>query len=121
MAKYSWITLTIFIFVFVWCALLLSVFLPDSTSSVGKDSKIVNVVKDEKFEVEGGRVEIENNIIEPKRYKIDELRYDPPPLEEIRRNMTLYLHTLHSTLGAMAGPTVDAESVWEVVLSVLLD
>lgn len=45
--------------------------------------------------------------VEPPRAK------GPIPLAEIEKNMTLYLQTLHSRLGALAGPTVTAEKVWE--------
>lgn len=38
------------------------------------------------------------------------------PLEEIERNMTFYLHTLHARLHALAGPHVDAVDVWEEYL-----
>jgi len=54
----------------------------------------------------------------PQRYKKKEDRDEPYPLEEVEKNMTLYLHTLHSRLGALAGPEVDAEIVWETFLDV---
>jgi len=42
----------------------------------------------------------------------------PPGLDEVRRNLTLYLHTLHDRMGALASTTVDPEVVWETYLSV---
>ncbi len=52
----------------------------------------------------------------PPKQTQDEGLLDPPPLEEIRANMTYYLHTLHSRLGALAGPNVDAAEVWDAYL-----
>lgn len=43
---------------------------------------------------------------------------DMPPLAEIEANLTTYLHTLHSRLGAIAGPKVQAVNVWETFLDV---
>jgi hypothetical protein len=43
---------------------------------------------------------------------------DPPSVDEIKRNMTRYLHTLHSTLGSLAGPGASGEIVWEAFLNV---
>jgi Glycosyltransferase (GlcNAc) len=40
----------------------------------------------------------------------------PAPLAEIERNLTFYLHTLHTRLKALAGPHVDAVDVWEEYL-----
>jgi Glycosyltransferase (GlcNAc) len=54
----------------------------------------------------------------PKRYEVLEKFDDPPPLAEIERNLTLYLHTLHDRLGALAGPKVDAPIVWETYLEI---
>jgi hypothetical protein len=59
---------------------------------------------------------IEKKIDLPRRYEIENRLVAPPPMEEIERNMSLYLHTLHSTLGNMAGPTVNALEVWETFL-----
>ncbi len=59
---------------------------------------------------------IDNKISLPRRYEIEDRLVSPPPMEEIERNMTLYLHTIHRTLGDMAGPTVNALEVWETFL-----
>ena len=52
----------------------------------------------------------------PKRYKSVETLVEPPSLDEIKRNMTHYLHEIHSRLGALAGPHVDAMRVWDEYL-----
>ena len=52
----------------------------------------------------------------PSRYTITEDLRDGPPLEEVRRNLTTYLHTLHKNLGDMAGMHVDPMDVWEKYL-----
>lgn len=52
------------------------------------------------------------------RYDIEATEMPPAPLAEIERNMTVYLHTLHSRLGALAGPNVDSLEVWETFLEV---
>ena len=54
----------------------------------------------------------------PKRYTPATHIEPPPPLEEIRANMTVYLHELHSKLEALAGPRVSALTVWETFLDV---
>eukprot|EP00596_Hydrurales_sp_CCMP1899_P002197 CAMPEP_0119042790 /NCGR_PEP_ID=MMETSP1177-20130426/16162_1 /TAXON_ID=2985 /ORGANISM="Ochromonas sp, Strain CCMP1899" /LENGTH=494 /DNA_ID=CAMNT_0007009807 /DNA_START=112 /DNA_END=1593 /DNA_ORIENTATION=+ len=127
MGRISWFTIAIIIFVFVWCALFLSVFLPDSKSNV-EDRRIS--ISEEKLPLDIGTVlapdsqesvekrEEVDTVLEPRRYHLEEQHYDPPPLSEIERNMTLYLHTLHARLGALAGPTANAEKVWEEYLDV---
>ena len=123
MAKISWINVTACVFVIVWGSLFLSVLIPsespnirsgdasNSADSLGVGSHIDAAV--------GRRIsDPENEMIEPKRYKTTEIRYDPAPLEEVRKNMTLYLHTLHASLSAMAGPSVNAETVWESFLDI---
>lgn len=57
-------------------------------------------------------------LIQPKRYIPEEEQLDPPPIEEVRKNMTIYLQTLHKRLGDLAGPTVTATSAWETFLDV---
>ena len=52
----------------------------------------------------------------PKRYNIPEKYENPYSLAEVERNLTLYLHTLHERLAALAGPKVHAEIVWETFL-----
>ena len=59
-----------------------------------------------------------NRPIIPNRYDFKETIYEPAPMEEIERNMTLYLQTLHTRLLKMAGPKVDALQVWEAYLDV---
>lgn len=58
------------------------------------------------------------SIKQPKRYNYEEKLYEPPSLKEIEHNVTYYLKTLHARLGALAGPTVDAQAVWETYLDV---
>ena len=59
-----------------------------------------------------------DNIILPKRIKKSESYGAFPPLAEVERNLTLYLNTLHSKLGSLAGPKVTAVDVWETFLEV---
>lgn len=42
----------------------------------------------------------------------------PAPMAEVERNMSLYLHTLHSRLSAIAGPTVTALKAWDTFMDV---
>lgn len=124
MGKISWFTIAIVIFVFVWCSLFLSVFLPDSKSSVGERKIAISeeISTDVKLPLDSQETvekrEEVDTVLEPRRYHLEEQHYDPPPLSEIERNMTLYLHTLHSRLGALAGPNANAERVWEEYLDV---
>ena len=55
--------------------------------------------------------------MERKAYKGERFE-DPPPLEEISRNISVYLNTLHHRLGAIAGPKVEAAEIWETFLDV---
>ena len=50
------------------------------------------------------------------RYEDQDTLVPPAPLAEIERNLTFYLHTLHTRLKALAGPHVDAVDVWEEYL-----
>ena len=43
---------------------------------------------------------------------------EPYPLVEVERNITLYLNTLHYRLKAISGPTVTALKVWDTFLDV---
>lgn len=52
----------------------------------------------------------------PRRYSREEQMAEPPSLDEVRANMTHYLHTLHQTLGDLAGPSVSALEVWDTYL-----
>jgi [Skp1-protein]-hydroxyproline N-acetylglucosaminyltransferase len=54
--------------------------------------------------------------LSPNRYKLTRAVYPPPPIEEIERNMTIYLQALHSKFSVMTGPKVDALEVWETYL-----
>lgn len=124
MAKINWVTVTVCVFVIVWGSLFLSVLLPNESRSdseyheVEPNSASLGVGSHIDTAVGRKIVEPENEFLEPRRYHSSEIRYDPAPIEEVRKNMTLYLHTLHSTLSAMAGPTVNAESVWEAYLDI---
>lgn len=44
-----------------------------------------------------------DDIKEPNRYIKPQKFDEPPSLEEISRNLTYYLHTIHNRLGALAG------------------
>ena len=52
----------------------------------------------------------------PARRATTETLLEPPSLDEIRANLTIYLHTLHANLKALAGPHVDAIDVWDEYL-----
>lgn len=65
--------------------------------------------------------EIEDLVQEPRRYHVSSEWIEPPPLSEIEKNLTYYLHTLHSRLAALAGPTVTAPIVWETYLDVTVN
>lgn len=124
MAKINWINISIIVFSLVWCSLFISVFLPEATVKNNEtfseeatvDTLTVDTLEDGKDAV--ARIEVESEMLEPKRFHLTEAHHEPAPLEEIRANMTLYLHTLHAKFVSMAGPTVDAESVWEAYLDI---
>lgn len=125
MAKISWITITVVIFVLVWCSLFLSVFLPGSPNNNVEEAAIVEEPSAGSLGVGshieaavGKKIEPENEMLEPRRYQLENVKYDPAPLEEIQKNMSLYLHTLHASFASLAGPTVTAEGVWESYLDI---
>lgn len=43
---------------------------------------------------------------------------EPPSLDEVRRNISEYLRILHSRLGAISGPHVEAPEIWDTFLDV---
>jgi [Skp1-protein]-hydroxyproline N-acetylglucosaminyltransferase len=50
----------------------------------------------------------------PHRTPLDGSNFNPPPsLQEIRTNITQYLFSIHKRLGALAGPNVEAEEIWD--------
>eukprot|EP00981_Chlorochromonas_danica_P002708 scaffold537_cov180-Ochromonas_danica.AAC.13 len=50
----------------------------------------------------------------PTFYSLNEKLLEPPPLEDIAANMSIYLHRLHDRFHSLAGPGVTPEKVWEV-------
>jgi Glycosyltransferase (GlcNAc) len=150
MFRVSWVSVSVAIFVFVWFALFLSVFLPSDsplprtsesdtdTSGVLRERKLsvpleANEAKssvpsvrvnlrsqggDKDQAVEGKVGGSTDSVNLPRRYNIDAINEEPVSLEEVRKNMTNYLHTLHERLASMAGPTVRAEAVWDAYLDV---
>ena len=52
-------------------------------------------------------------ITPPTRYSTDKNLLEPPPIDEIERNMTLYLHTLHTELSKLQGPKAIPIDIWE--------
>jgi len=59
-----------------------------------------------------------DNLQSPRRYDIPEKLFEPAPLDEVRKNLTIYLQAMHKRLGDMAGPRVDALNVWDAFLDV---
>ncbi len=122
----------VFLFIFIWFSLLMSVM--DNKDSP-KVKKSFDVADHSPHVIESTRVNPDRNAIsdaniphnfemklkEPRRYELADTFSNPAPMAEIERNMTLYLTTLHRRLTALAGPTVDALEVWETFLEVTRD
>jgi [Skp1-protein]-hydroxyproline N-acetylglucosaminyltransferase len=62
----------------------------------------------------------ETKLTIPKQYEVKDELIDPPPMDEIKANMSLYLHTIHQKFAALAGPTVTAEAVWDAFVDVTM-
>ena len=110
--------LTTIVFFVLWLLLLYTV-LHGSSSPVLKSSvstKRLTTANQENTDglVPAGRKELKL----PRRYVLPEDRLPPPPLDEIKRNLTSYLHTLHRRILDLAGPKVDALSVWDAYFDV---
>jgi hypothetical protein len=130
--KFSFGIITIFFFIFcLWCVLLYSVFNPSSNKSLDNNNNNNNnnqpetIVIEEKSEIIHGNIRGNSNDISIKEIKLPKRYHQPenpiqeqPTLKEVEQNMTLYLRTLHSRLGDIAGPTVDAELAWETFFDV---
>jgi hypothetical protein len=57
-------------------------------------------------------------IPQPRRHQVPVVSDLPPSLEEVKTNISIYLHTLHSRLAAIAGPQIDPVVAWETFLEV---
>ena len=110
-----------FVFIGAWCLLLFSLFSGPSTNLDVPEKALNNKIISNKVETEskdGSKSAVANllrkeKIIVPRRYVEVEKTLPPPPLEEVKKNMTLYLQTLHKRLADLAGPTVTAQLVWD--------
>ncbi len=128
MAPPTWILVSFAILLFVWCALLFSVFSSNRgpqqllvVEEVGHGSLRVAESRTEEVNVQipSASKGMDRFEIQPKKQiKRLELQADPPSLAEIERNMTLYLRTLHSALQATAGPAASAQKTWDAFFDV---
>lgn len=95
----SIVTMTFLFFLAVWSVLLYNVFvgvvLSNENNDVEADIRKLDVPLAKSLHIE-----------------------EAVPLDEVRKNLTHYLQTMHKRLGALAGPTVDAAAVWETYLDV---
>lgn len=107
------------IFVGAWVYLLYSIFFTSNEVSKPIQSDISNNFA---IAVDGnkggatrstGKIFRKENIIEPKIYFEEEPYDGPPDMDEVTKNVTLYLQTLHERLEALAGPTVTGQAVWD--------
>ena len=139
--KVFYVTVSAALFVLLWIALFISVFLPSGNNNTEHEStnegkrndamRKLSLMNEEETNknnlrkvpegidplVEAGEQQ-QDGVQTPRRYPLEETIYNPPSMDEVRKNMTLYLHTLHSRLASLAGPTADAETVWDAYLDV---
>ena len=115
------VTVSLSAFAIVWIWLLYSVFF----SSGRTEQKVVTpTIQMELSQIKNNIKiplnpnSIKQNIISPKRYKDDISTLAPPSVEEIKKNMTLYLQTLHGRIRDIAGPTVTGQKIWDTFLEV---
>lgn len=93
-----------------------------------KQSRLITPNSQESQQSAFAAADLENlsNIILPRRSDIDgwdhafhsEKNIEPPPLTEIARNLTFFLHSLHHRLQALASTSIDSTIVWETYLDV---
>lgn len=123
----KWILLitTSLVLVISWLGLIISVFYSNDNGN-SNISKTIPLQYIDTTSISSSLLEEKNNnpikhiddIKLPQRIKKSEPYEASPPLSEVQRNLTLYLNTLHSKLGALAGPKVTAEEIWETFLEV---
>ena len=114
------VTLALVVITVVWFALLGNLLLSSEPSSGGGSIDSPSSHETRQGSLLGGvqgSLGTQNEKIQlPNRYMITEDLSDGPPLDEVRKNLTIYLHTLHKNLGDMAGKHVDPMDVWEKYL-----
>lgn len=54
----------------------------------------------------------------PRRFRSLAPRSDPPPLAEIERNLTLYLHSLHDAFEKLQGAKAVPVDIWEAYINI---
>jgi len=54
----------------------------------------------------------------PPRFRASDALASPPPLEEIERNITVYLSSLHAAFAKLQGSKAVPVDIWEAYLSV---
>jgi hypothetical protein len=109
-----WVGLTLLICFTLWISLLYSILTDGgNVSAIDETKAILNPF------TRNNRVGtiVNANIMERLVHKV-EIFSEPPPLEEVRRNISEYLSTLHNRLGAISGPKVEAPLIWDTFLDV---
>ncbi len=97
---------------------------PFDRESLGNNRENHNVISNQNLRAKNPSL-IVNNLpqISRKPAFIEEV-YDPPPLSEIEKNITVYLHTIHKRFTELAGPSVDpmevVENYYEITKNTLL-
>ena len=127
----KWIIISVLSLVLfvTWIGLIISVLLPNETiiknvntapiSSISSISSISAPLENSNIFQSNKILSLKQDDVKlPSRIKKSASYGSFPPLAESERNLTLYLNTLHSRLGSLAGPKVTAEDIWETFLDV---
>jgi hypothetical protein len=109
------IILIVLIFVLAWSGLLYTTFFASTDTLLSKEK--VEDINSRKTTLIQNNIELfikqSEQILIPDRKMEIGSPLPPPNLDEVRKNMTLYLQTLHTRLAALAGPTITAQVVWD--------
>jgi len=103
--------ITFITFLIVWMTLFYTVFFRGTSSQKVIDTikQVANVKQKLRFEAP---------LKFPRRYLAIEPKSSPPSIDEVKKNLTTFITTMHKRLAAISGPNTDALKIWDTYLDV---